>query len=158
MYVPMPSLKVLISTQITGKSKTPWGATVNVVCGTKLARSAEKFTKQQSSMRISMKISWYMWTGWKVCWIKGLWWFKTGHKGVFSVTEKGISENPCYKRDFLPKTGLKRAKGLSVPALQWSNQCFSLTKGPAIIRLLWISRLVDRAGPTMQHARCRQKF
>ncbi len=25
---------------------------------------------------------------------------QTGHKSVFSVTEKGLLENPCYKRDF----------------------------------------------------------
>ncbi len=31
--------------QITGKSKTAWGPTDNAVCGRKLARSAEKFTK-----------------------------------------------------------------------------------------------------------------
>ena len=31
--------------KITGKSKTVWGPTKNVVCGTKLVRSAEKFTK-----------------------------------------------------------------------------------------------------------------
>ncbi len=36
---------------------------------------------------------------------------------VFCVTEKGYSGNHCYNRDFYPKTGLKRAKGLSVPAL-----------------------------------------
>ncbi len=36
-------------------------------------------------------------------------------KGVFSVTKKGYLENPCYKRDFWPKTGLKRAKGYPCP-------------------------------------------
>ncbi len=29
--------------------------------------------------------------------------------GAFSVTEKGYLDNHCYKRDFKPKTGLKRA-------------------------------------------------
>ena len=35
---------------------------------------------------------------------------------------KGFSKNPCYKRDFGPKTGLKRAKGLFGPGLKTRNQ------------------------------------
>ena len=45
MYVPMPSLKVLISTQITGKSKTVWGPTDNVVCATNIGAERRKIIK-----------------------------------------------------------------------------------------------------------------
>ncbi len=43
---------------------------------------------------------------------------KTGHKVVFRVGEKGFSKNPFLKGISDPKTGLKRAKGLSGPTLR----------------------------------------
>ena len=34
---------------------------------------------------------------------------------------RGLYKNSCYKRDFWPKTGLKRAKGLCVDGLPVTN-------------------------------------
>ncbi len=42
---------------------------------------------------------------------------KTGQKVAFLVEEKGFSKNPFSKGISDPKTGLKRAKGLSGPTL-----------------------------------------
>ncbi len=42
---------------------------------------------------------------------------KTGQKVVFLEGEKGFSKNPFSKGNSDPKTGLKRAKGLSGPTL-----------------------------------------
>ncbi len=44
---------------------------------------------------------------------------KTGQKVVFIEGEKGFSKNPVSKGIPDPKTGLKRAKGLSGPTLQY---------------------------------------
>ena len=55
---------------------------------------------------------------------KGHWSSKTGQKLVFSAWKKGFLKNPCYKRDFWPKTGLKRAKGLSVDGLDVFQEKF----------------------------------
>ncbi len=47
---------------------------------------------------------------------------KTGQKVAFIEGEEGFSKNPFSKEISDPKTGLKRAKGLSGPTLHYTTQ------------------------------------
>ncbi len=62
------------------------------------------------------------------------------NKVVFLAWKRGFSKNPCYKRNFWPKTGLKRAKGLIGPSLLWKwIGALSLLKATWLHYTLWTS-------------------